>query len=103
LDKPDLLFFNTACASGLIGIVIWSWRTASTREVSGLRKRPANVGHVGLIVIWCCTYSSECSRLTSFCEFFPLARRTSHRLAREGCSQVLTAVWSGDAGAKNGR
>jgi hypothetical protein len=35
LDEPPLLDFNTACATAVIGIVVWSWRTASTREVSG--------------------------------------------------------------------
>jgi hypothetical protein len=35
LDEPPLLDFNTACATAVIGIVAWSWRTASTREVSG--------------------------------------------------------------------
>jgi len=35
LEEPRLLCFNTACATGVIAIVVWSWRTASTREVSG--------------------------------------------------------------------
>ena len=35
LDETPLLCFNTACATEVIGIVVWSWRTASTREVSG--------------------------------------------------------------------
>jgi hypothetical protein len=34
-DEPLLLFSNTDSASLVSGIVIWSWRTASTREVSG--------------------------------------------------------------------
>jgi hypothetical protein len=34
-DEPALLCFNTFCAAGVICIVVWSWRTASTREVSG--------------------------------------------------------------------
>ena len=35
LDEPPLFCFNTARATGVIGIVVWSWRTASTREVCG--------------------------------------------------------------------
>lgn len=34
-DEPPLLCFNTRLAAGVIGIMVWSWRTASTREVSG--------------------------------------------------------------------
>ena len=34
-DKPPLLRFNTRLAAGVIGIMVWSWRMASTREVSG--------------------------------------------------------------------
>jgi hypothetical protein len=53
LDEATLLCFNTARATGVIGIVVWSWRTASTREVSGCLKRPSSVGHCRFSdVIW---------------------------------------------------
>ena len=44
-EEPRLLRDNTALASGVICIVVWSWRTASSREPSACFKRPGRVGH----------------------------------------------------------
>jgi hypothetical protein len=38
-EEAGLLRCNTPCATGVICIVIWSWRTASSREVSACVKR----------------------------------------------------------------
>jgi hypothetical protein len=45
-EESGLLRDNTAIASGVICIVVWSWRTASSRVVSACFKRPWSVGHV---------------------------------------------------------
>lgn len=68
--------FNTARATGLIGIVVWSWRTASTREVRGFRKRPANVGHIGFsMVVRCCINVLKTRKTAQNCELFqPLSK-----------------------------
>ena len=39
-EEAFLLRDNTALASGVICIVVWSWRTASSREPSACFKRP---------------------------------------------------------------
>ncbi len=50
---------NTALASGVICIVVWSWRTASTRVVSACLKRPCRVGHVVAASVWLVAFMGQ--------------------------------------------